>query len=196
MRGKRNVLIGATFLLAMGIPVLMATRSGPPGASPEVPGPRGYLAPHEIPFPGAERTSLSEAEALSPFPITRPNHPLATDAGIVAVWVQHPGTDTDDAAVQVALWYDSGLEIHVTPVSPGDDEPLISDFPDDLPVTYETIGTTDVRVIPPGVLSADQPGSVALVRDGVFITIFGWSPDVTASDLCEVAATLVAAPSA
>ncbi len=62
-------------------------------------------------------------------------------------------------------------------------------------MTYETIGTTDVRVIPPGVLSEDQPGSVALVRDGVFITIFGWLPDITVRQLREVATALIMARS-
>lgn len=189
------MLVGAILLLAMAVPVLLANLSSRGDGPLEAPGIEGYMTPHEIPFPSAERVSLSRASDLAPFPIPRPDHPLTTEEEVVAVWVQGAGTDRDDASVQVALWYASGLEIHLTPVSPGDEEPLVSDFPDDLPVTYETVGTTDVRVIPPGVLSDDQPGSVALVRDGVFITVFGWLPDITVRQLRDVATALVMAPS-
>ena len=68
---------------------------------------------------------------------------------------------------------------------------LVSDFPEDLPVSYEKIGDTEARVIPPGVLAPGQPGSVALVRDGVFITLFGWLPDLSTEDLRSIAATMV-----
>lgn len=47
-------------------------------------------------------------------------------------------------------------------------------------------------MIPPGVLAPGQPGSVTLVRDGVFITLFGWLPALSAEDLRSIAATMVA----
>ena len=82
----------------------------------------------------------------------------------------------------------------MTPVSPGDEEPFVADFPEELPVSYEKVGDTDARVsFPPGVLGPDQPGSVTLVRDGIFITLFGWLPDLTADDLRSIASTMVAA---
>jgi hypothetical protein len=74
---------------------------------------------------------------------------------------------------------------------PGDKEPLVSDFPEDLPVSYEKIGDAQARVIPPGVLAPGQPGSVAQVRDGVFITLIGWLPDLSTEDPRSIAATVV-----
>jgi hypothetical protein len=79
---------------------------------------------------------------------------------------------------------------------PGRQEPLVSDFPKDLPVSYEKIRETEARVIPPGVLAPGQPGSVTLVRDGVFITLFGWLPDLSTEDLRSIAARVVAAQAA
>ena len=46
-------------------------------------------------------------------------------------------------------------------------------------------------MIPPDVPAPGQPGSVALVRDGVFITLFGWLPDLSAEDLRSIAPTMV-----
>jgi hypothetical protein len=133
MSKGRSVLVGTILLLAMAVPVLLVNLSDRGDGTPEAPGIEGYMTPHEIPFPSAERVSLSRASDLAPFPIPRPDHPLTTEEEVVAVWVQGAGTDRDDASVQVALWYASGLEIHLTPVSPGDEEPLVSDFPQDLP---------------------------------------------------------------
>jgi hypothetical protein len=81
-------------------------------------------------------------------------------------------------------------------VSPGDKEPLVADFPEDVPVSYEKIGDTEARVIPPGVLAPGQPGSVTLVRDGVLIALYGWLPDLSTEDLRSIAVTVVAAKAA
>jgi hypothetical protein len=129
-----------------------------------------------VPFPSAEDVSLAAASSAAPFSIDRPDHPLANDANLTNVWIQLPAADSDDPITQVALWYSSGLEIHMMEVSPGDKEPLVSDFPKDLPVSYEKIDGTDARVIPPGVLAPEQPGSVTLVQDGVFITLLAGCP--------------------
>jgi hypothetical protein len=193
MSRSRSLLVGAAFLLAAAIPVLLIGQQRGPQTSDglRLPGRGGYTAPHEVPFPGAEDVSLAAASSVAAFPIHRPDHELASDANLTNVWVQLPAADSDDPTTQVALWYSSGLEIHMTQVSPGDKEPLVSDFPKDLPVSYEKIGGTEARVIPPGVLAPGQPGSVALVRDGVFITLFGWLPDLSTEDLRSIAATMV-----
>jgi hypothetical protein len=194
MSRSRSLLVGAAVLLAAAIPVLLARQQRGPQASEglRLPGRGGYTAPHEVPFPGAEDVSLAAATSAAPFPIHRPDHPLASDASLTNVWVQVPAADSDHPTMQVALWYSSGLEIHMARVSPGDKEPLVSDFPEDLPVSYEKIGDTEARVIPPGVLAPGQPGSVTLVRDGVLIVLFGWLPDLSAEDLRSIAATMVA----
>jgi hypothetical protein len=208
MSRSRSLLVGAALLLAAAIPLLLVAQqqgaqtteamllvAQQQGAQttdePRVPGRGDYLSPHEVPFPSAESVSLGAASSAAPFPIHRPDHPLASDATLTDVWVQLRAADSDEPATQVALWYSSGLEIHMTRVSPGDKEPLVSDFPKDLPVSYEKIGDTEARVIVPGVLAPGQPGSVALVRDGVFITLFGWLPDLSAEDLRSIASTMV-----
>lgn len=197
MSRSRSLLVGAVFFLAAAIPVLLIGQQRDPQTSDgRLPGRGGYTAPHEVPFPGAEAVSLAAATSAAPFPIYLPDHPLASDADLTNVWVQLPAADSDDPTTQVALWYSSGLEIHMTRVSPGDKEPLVSDFPKDLPVSYEKIGDTEARVIPPGVLAPGQPGSVTLVRNGVFITLFGWLPDLSTEDLRSIAATVVAARAA
>jgi len=198
MSRSRSLLIGAAFLLAAAIPVLLVgqQRGSQTSDEPRLPGRDGYLAPHQVPFPSAEDVSLAAATSAAPFPIYQPDHPLASDANLTNVWVQLPAADSDDATMQVALWYSSGLEIYMTRVSPGDKEPLVSDFPKDLPVSYEKIGDTEARVIPPGVLAPGQPGSVTLVREGVFVTLFGWLPDLSAEDLRSIAATVVGATAA
>jgi hypothetical protein len=193
MSRSRSLLAGAAFLLAAAIPLLLVGQQQ--GAQttdePRVPGRGDYLSPHEVPFPSAESVNLAAASSAAPFPIHRPDHPLASDATLTDAWVQLPAADSDDPARQVALWYSSGLEIHMTQVSPGDKEPLVSDFPKDLLVSYEKIGGTEARVIPPGVLAPGQPGSVTLVRDGVFITLFGWLPALSTDDLRSIAATML-----
>jgi hypothetical protein len=190
MAKRTSALIGTALMLTVLIPLVLVQRTDEPERVGQLPGVDGYMQPHEVPFPDTDRMPLREAEAAAPFPIYRPTHPLASDDGIMAVWVQLPSSD-DVASGQVALWYASGLEIHLTPVSPGDDHPLAADFPDELRVSYETIGTTEMRVIPPAVLAPGQPGSVALVEDGVFITLYGWAPDLSEDDLRAIALTLV-----
>jgi hypothetical protein len=193
MSRSRSLLVGAAFVLAAAIPVLLIGQQRGPQASDglRLPGRGGYTAPHEVPFPGAEDVSLAAATSAAPFPIHRPDHSLASDASLTNVWVQVPAADSDDPTLQVALWYSSGPEIHMARVSPGDKEPLVSDFPKDLPVSYEKIGDTEARVIPPGVLAPEQPGSVTLVRGGVLIALYGWLPDLSTEDLRSIAATVV-----
>jgi hypothetical protein len=122
---------------------------------------------------------------------------LASDEGIVEVWVQTAASpsDSEDSEAQVAIWYSSGLEVHLSPVSPNDDSPLVSDFPKELPVSYEMLGETKVRVIPPGVMAEGQPGSVTMVKGGLLITLFGWLPDLTEKELREIASTVSSDPS-
>jgi hypothetical protein len=145
MSRSRGPLVGAAFLLAAAIPVLLIGQQRDPqtGDGPRIPGRGRYTAPHEVPCPGAQDVSLAAASSLASFPIHRSAHPLASDANLTNVWVQLPAADSDDPATQVAMWYSSGLEIHMTQVSPGDKETLVSDFPNDLPVSYEKIGDTE-----------------------------------------------------
>lgn len=114
--------------------------------------------PHETPFSHGERVDLATASADAPFRIIRPNHSAASDESITEVWLQRASPHTEGAA-QVALWYASGLEVHLSRVSTNDLDPLAADFPDGLPVSYETLGETLIRVIPPGIL-----GEGSLVR--------------------------------
>jgi hypothetical protein len=148
-----------------------------------------FTSPHEIPFSHAEQVDLAIAIADAPFQIFRPHHPAASDESITEVWLQRASPQTEGTA-QVALWYASGLEVHLGRVSANDPDPLFADFPDGFPVSYEAVGDTPIRVIPPGIQGEGQPGSVTLVRDGVFISLYGWLPGFDADRLREIAGTV------
>lgn len=182
------MLLGLVFLCAAGLPIFVANlqRTGPLEAL----GPGAFTSPRETPFPQAIRVSLASASSQAPFPIARPNHALASDETLADVWIQPAQPANRDSGVQVALWYESGVEIHLTPVSPNDPDPLYSDFPPELDVTYEELAGTRIRVVPVGVQDAAQPGSVAMVKEGVMITVFGWMPDLTEDDLRQIASTV------
>jgi hypothetical protein len=148
-----------------------------------------FTSPHETPFSHAEQVDLATAIADGAFRIIRPHHLAASDESITEVWLQRASPQTEGTA-QVALWYASGLELHLSRVSANDPDPLSADFPDGFPVSYETLGDTPIRVIPPGIQGEGQPGSVTMVRDGVFISLFGWLTGFDADQLREIAGPL------
>jgi hypothetical protein len=188
MTKTRSALLAAVFFLAALLAVLVAQGPGPPPGPLQFAG-SGFALPHETPFPDAQRVSLDDAITAAPFPIYRPDHPLASDESITDVWVRVQARD-EDADTQVALWYSSGLEIQMWPVSPNDTAPLVADFPEGFPVSYERIGGTEVRVIPPGIQGPEQSGSVTMVKEGLLVSLIGWLPDLTIEDLRDIASTV------
>ena len=188
MRRRSALLVGAALGVgAVAFLVVVSERGGAPSRT-QFTG-SDFTSPHETPFSHAEQVDLATAIVDAPFRIIRPHHPAASDESITEVWLQRASPQTEGTA-QVALWYASGLEVHLSRVSPNDPDPLSADFPDGFPVSYETLGDTPIRVIPPGIQGEGQPGSVTMVRDGVFISLFGWLPGFDADQLRDIAGTV------
>jgi hypothetical protein len=188
VRRRTTLLVGAALGVGVVAILVVVSQRGDAPSRTQFTG-SGFLLPHETPFPHAEQVDLATAIADAPFRIIRPHHPAASDESITEVWLQRASPQTEGTG-QVALWYASELEVHLSRVSANDPDPLAADFPDGFPVSYETLGDTPIRVIPPGIQGEEQPGSVTMVRDGVFISLFGWLPGFDADQLRAIARTV------
>lgn len=174
----RSALMILLFLALASVAVLGSSRGDSSGSKGitvpalELPG-RALLA-------GGERTNPSAAEADTSFHVHRPNHSLASDENLKAVWIRH------EAPREVALEYISGLRVYVRPAAFDNPEGFYRTLQaQGIPGTIREIDGVTAFVVP-AENSEGAPGSVDMVLGTIEVSLVGHG-SFTTEQLIEIA---------
>ncbi len=162
------------------------TRNGGPIAEPFLPRDHG-------PFATAQKVTLEEAEEAVSFPLVRPQHALANDLLIRAVYVEIVSSGEGGVVEQGAIDYETGILLILSPAT-------LDGFDSDPQADYEAMADAvpgaqvqTVNGVPAFVFeSADgtSPAAIDLTLDGVRAILTGEYAPVDLEDLVGVAESL------
>lgn len=153
-----------------------------------------------LPFGGATRTTLQEAEQTVDYPVILPAEGTPGLGNLKTVWV------ADDQTSEIEIDYDSGISLTLSPDVPPDPQALFQLLADDVgaAASVETVNGSPALVIVAdwstpcpngkGGCTADElrnPGSVELIASGVTATLYG---HVSTDVLLGIASTLASTP--
>jgi hypothetical protein len=177
-------VIGLCCAVVLSVAVLaIAGQAGRQLASPS--GLRLNLPPEHGPFAQGRPVSIQEAESEAPFHVFRLGG-SGGDADLAAVWIEdNPGA----SGTHVALEYSSGIEVTAQESPFSDPQVAFRQLADELSGagTVETVNGVPALVIPQGSTKQSPIGSVGLVRQGVYIVVYGHLP---VGQLIQIAASL------
>lgn len=151
------------------------------------------------PFGHGQKVALAEAEAMVSYPLLRPEHPVANDDSIRAVFVEVVADDgSGEVGERVAIDYESGLVVYIEPIDQlyGFEDPghQYAEMADGLGpnASVEIIGSVPALVVAPQE-GGDEAGSVAsvdLTLDGVRVMLLTKYAPLDKASLIQIAESL------
>jgi hypothetical protein len=146
------------------------------------------------PFAHGEKLSLEDAEKTVPFHLYRPDNDLASDTSVRSTFVETTFDDEGNQFIRAAIDYDSGVLLTIWPAPSS----MISDplafwtkkMAENDGRSVETILGEPALVIQRDVNDAGNPAAVAMVMEGLQITLYGQYAPIGASELVETAKTI------
>lgn len=167
----------ALVLVLLGIAILSTRNPSEVGTVP------GNLNPSE-PLAGGVAMSLSEAAAVFPVPLYRPEIGLGSDQTLANVWVR-----TDDPP-EAYLEYESGLVVLVRPSETGQSTKEFADaqMKDGVPGSIVEVDGVSVFLVPQ---TDSGSGSARLVVGDAIVTAIGDKRDFSVEELRSIAVSVV-----
>jgi hypothetical protein len=182
LAARRGSLLVIVFLLALWLPLAIQLLAGGNQRTNSGSGKPGPVDVNGSIIANGTKVSLAAAQSQAPFPLSRPQDPLASDASLKAVWFS-------ERPMQVGLQYESGIRIYLRPSELGDPvnwyEGQRSQGANG---TIQTINGVQAFVIPQD-KQEPMPGSVDMVLDGIEVAIIGGG-DFTVEELTRIAGSV------